>query len=97
MRSPKVSRLYLQVPPDEDENNWSDDRIWNEFRLRLAGLRAHNRWLADLCKEQPGRRGGIVQILSHTREILVGQRTGQDGLGTMLQFVTGLLMLALLD
>ncbi len=36
MRSPKVSRLYLQVPPDEDENAWSDDRIWNEFRTRLG-------------------------------------------------------------
>jgi p-hydroxybenzoate 3-monooxygenase len=36
MRSPTVSRLYLQVPPDEDENEWSDDRIWNEFRLRLG-------------------------------------------------------------
>ena len=36
MRSPKISRLYLQVPPDEDENSWSDDRIWNEFHLRLG-------------------------------------------------------------
>jgi p-hydroxybenzoate 3-monooxygenase len=36
MRSPKISRCYLQVPPDEDENNWSDDRIWNELKLRLG-------------------------------------------------------------
>ncbi len=36
MRSPTVSRLYLQVPPDEDENNWSDDRIWSEFHQRLG-------------------------------------------------------------
>jgi p-hydroxybenzoate 3-monooxygenase len=36
MRSPKVSRCYLQVPPDEDENAWSDDRIWTELELRLG-------------------------------------------------------------
>ncbi len=36
MRSPKVSRCYLQVPPDEDEANWSDDRIWSELELRLG-------------------------------------------------------------
>jgi p-hydroxybenzoate 3-monooxygenase len=39
MRSPTVSRLYLQVPPDEDINGWSDDRIWSELshRLELGG------------------------------------------------------------
>ena len=34
-----------------------------EFRLRLAGLRAHNRWLAEWCARLPGRRAGIGQIL----------------------------------
>jgi p-hydroxybenzoate 3-monooxygenase len=36
MRSPKLTRLYIQVPHDEDIANWSDDRIWSELRLRLA-------------------------------------------------------------
>lgn len=36
MRSPEVSRLYLQVPPDEHISNWSDDRIWDELRIRMA-------------------------------------------------------------
>ena len=36
MRSPTVSRLYLQCRPDEDINEWSDDRIWDELRTRLA-------------------------------------------------------------
>jgi predicted TIM-barrel fold metal-dependent hydrolase len=31
--------------------------------LRLAGLRAHNRWLAEWCAEYPGRRAGVGQIL----------------------------------
>jgi p-hydroxybenzoate 3-monooxygenase len=35
MRSPDVSRLYLQVAPDEDLANWPEDRIWEELRLRL--------------------------------------------------------------
>ena len=35
----------------------------SEYPLRLAGLRAHNRWLADWCAELPGRRAGIGQIL----------------------------------
>ncbi|MGA1541812.1 MAG: amidohydrolase family protein [Ilumatobacteraceae bacterium] len=29
---------------------------------RWAGLRAHNRWLADFCNETPGRRAGVAQI-----------------------------------
>lgn len=34
-----------------------------EFERRLAGLRAHNRWLAEFCAEAPDRRAGIGQIL----------------------------------
>jgi predicted TIM-barrel fold metal-dependent hydrolase len=34
-----------------------------EFELRLAGLRAHNRWLAQWCAELPERRAGVGQIL----------------------------------
>jgi p-hydroxybenzoate 3-monooxygenase len=36
MRSPGVSRLYLQVPAREDIAAWSDDRIWDELRTRMA-------------------------------------------------------------
>ncbi len=35
MRSPTISRLYLQCAPDEDLAAWSDDRIWTELRTRL--------------------------------------------------------------
>jgi p-hydroxybenzoate 3-monooxygenase len=35
MRSPTVSRLYLQCMPDEDVEAWSDDKIWDELRSRL--------------------------------------------------------------
>ena len=36
MRSATVSRLYLQVPPDEDVEQWSDDRIWESLATRLG-------------------------------------------------------------
>src|SRR5215208_4299169 len=36
MRSPTISRLYLQVPPDEQIEDWSDDRIWDELQTRFA-------------------------------------------------------------
>jgi p-hydroxybenzoate 3-monooxygenase len=36
MRSPTVSRLYIQVPDGEQIAGWSDDRIWNELQTRLA-------------------------------------------------------------
>jgi predicted TIM-barrel fold metal-dependent hydrolase len=45
------SNLTASVPSAED------------YRLRLAGLRAHNRWLTDWCSRLPGRRAGIGQVL----------------------------------
>ncbi|MFG2793617.1 4-hydroxybenzoate 3-monooxygenase [Streptomyces sp. NPDC048419] len=36
MRSPHVSRLYLQVPNGTDTEDWSDDRIWDELADRFA-------------------------------------------------------------
>jgi p-hydroxybenzoate 3-monooxygenase len=36
MRSPSVSRLYLQVDPTEKIEDWSDDRIWEGLSTRFA-------------------------------------------------------------
>ena len=36
IRSMEVSRLYLQVEPDDDVVNWSDDRVWEELSVRLT-------------------------------------------------------------
>jgi p-hydroxybenzoate 3-monooxygenase len=36
LRSPQVSRLYLQVDPTDEIANWPDDRIWSELQTRLA-------------------------------------------------------------
>lgn len=36
MRSPTVSRLYLQVPNGTDPADWPDERVWDELDARLA-------------------------------------------------------------
>jgi predicted TIM-barrel fold metal-dependent hydrolase len=65
----------LMQPPAANEGDL--DRRW-------AGLRAHNRWLADFCSRAPGRRAGIAQILLHdvdaaVREIRWAKDTGLTG------------------
>ncbi len=35
MRSPEITRLYLQVPPDTDADDWPDDRVWQEAATRM--------------------------------------------------------------
>jgi len=50
MRSPTVTRLYLQCDPAEEIANWSDDRIWEELLLRL---RSADGWAPNV--------GGITQ------------------------------------
>ena len=36
MRSPTITRLYLQVPPDEPIERWPDDAIWDEMMIRMS-------------------------------------------------------------
>ena len=36
LRSPELSRLYLQVEPDDDIAEWPDERIWEELQTRFA-------------------------------------------------------------
>jgi p-hydroxybenzoate 3-monooxygenase len=36
MRTPDISRLYLQCAPQESLDRWSDDRVWEELEKRLA-------------------------------------------------------------
>ena len=37
-------------------------RTREEYEFRFAGLRAHNRWMADFCRDSPDRRAGFAQI-----------------------------------
>jgi len=38
MRSPQLSRLYIQCTPDEDIRLWPDEKIWRELQARLASV-----------------------------------------------------------
>jgi predicted TIM-barrel fold metal-dependent hydrolase len=40
---------------------------------RWAGVRAHNRWLAEFCQEAPGRRAGVFQIMLHDIDAAVAE------------------------
>jgi p-hydroxybenzoate 3-monooxygenase len=39
MRGPELSRLYFQCAPDEEIDQWSDARIWEELSIRLGSVR----------------------------------------------------------
>ncbi|HWE57624.1 MAG TPA: amidohydrolase family protein [Acidimicrobiales bacterium] len=49
---PFFPSFVLFAPPPSEE----------DYPRRLAGIRAHNRWLADFVAESPERRAGIGQI-----------------------------------
>ncbi|MCH2172994.1 amidohydrolase [Myxococcota bacterium] len=53
--------------------------IGHDYERRWAGIRAANRWLADFCKEVPGRRAGIAQIfLPYVEESVEEIRWAKD-------------------
>lgn len=71
MRSPSISRLYLQCDHDEDIENWSDARIWNELHKRLGGARK----LVEGKMLQKGitpMRSFVVEPMQHGRLFLAG-------------------------
>ena len=59
--------IVIARPPTKDE-----------YELRWAGIKAHNRWLADFCSLAPHRRAGIAQIFLNDVEAAVEEeRTWQ--------------------
>ncbi|MGA2456006.1 MAG: 4-hydroxybenzoate 3-monooxygenase [Terriglobales bacterium] len=86
MRTPHISRLYLQCKPDENIDLWSDDRIWQELQIRLAS----NGWILTegqiLQKSVTGMRSFVVEPMQYGRLFLAGDSahivppTGAKGL-----------------
>ncbi|MEP7183180.1 MAG: 4-hydroxybenzoate 3-monooxygenase [Betaproteobacteria bacterium] len=62
MRSPEITRLYVQVAPDDHLANWSDDRIWQELHTRLE---TGDGWR---LKEGPVLEKGITPMRSFVCE-----------------------------
>ncbi|MFE7894920.1 4-hydroxybenzoate 3-monooxygenase [Streptomyces sp. NPDC057412] len=87
MRSPSVSRLYLQVPEGTDVRDWPDDRVWDELAARFA---VDDDW--TLCrgpitaKSVTPMRAFVHEPMRHGRLLLAGDAahivppTGAKGL-----------------
>jgi p-hydroxybenzoate 3-monooxygenase len=82
MRSPTVSRLYLQVPNDDSLEGWPDERIWAELRVRIGKVnegRIFDRSIAPM-------RSNVCEPMQHGRLFLAGDAahivpaTGAKGL-----------------
>jgi p-hydroxybenzoate 3-monooxygenase len=94
MRSPTVSRLYLQVRADERIGDWSDARIWTELQTRLA---AEGWTLADgpvIEKSISAMRSFVVEPMQFGRLFLSGDAahivppTGAKGMNLALRDVS---------
>ncbi|MEU6129830.1 4-hydroxybenzoate 3-monooxygenase [Saccharopolyspora sp. NPDC047091] len=95
MRTPQVSRLYLQVPPDTDARDWPDDRIWDELDLRFAvdgDWRLERGPITD--KSVTPMRSFVAEPLRYGRLLLAGDAahivppTGAKGLNLAVADVT---------
>jgi p-hydroxybenzoate 3-monooxygenase len=86
MRSPTLTRLYLQVRPDEDLAEWPDDRIWDELgrRFALEGWTLNTGEILE--KGVTPMRSFVVEPMQHGRLFLAGDAahivpaTGAKGL-----------------
>ena len=87
MRTPEITRLYLQCAPDEDLAQWPDARIWEELQTRLAtrdGRRLTEG--AILQKGVTGMRSFVAEPMRYGRLYLAGDAahivppTGAKGL-----------------
>jgi p-hydroxybenzoate 3-monooxygenase len=87
MRSPHISRLYIQCKPDEDINDWSDEQIWCELRTRLASASGWNLTEGPVQqKGVTGMRSFVVEPMQYGNLFLAGDSahivppTGAKGL-----------------
>jgi p-hydroxybenzoate 3-monooxygenase len=87
MRSPEITRLYLQCTPDEDLTQWPDDRIWEEL---CARIRTEDGWAPAvgpvIQKGVTGMRSFVAEPMQFGRLFLAGDAahivppTGAKGL-----------------
>ncbi len=86
MRSLELSRLYVQCRPDEELDEWPDDRIWEELQLRLGLDGWTLREGAVLEKGVTGMRSYVAEPMRYGRLFLAGDAahivppTGAKGL-----------------
>ena len=86
LRSPTRSRMYIQCAPDENIDEWPDERIWEELQARTA----LDGWTLDegpvLEKGVTGMRSFVAEPMQHGNLFLAGDAahivppTGAKGL-----------------
>jgi len=62
LRSPELSRLYVQCGPEDTVEDWPDERVWSELHLRLA---RNDGWT---LKEGPVIEKGLAPLRSFVAE-----------------------------
>ena len=62
MRSPTLSRYYIQVPLEDNTGNWPDERFWTELKARYP------RELADAIVTGPSIEKSIAPLRSYVAE-----------------------------
>jgi p-hydroxybenzoate 3-monooxygenase len=86
MRSPTISRLYIQCPPEEEISAWPDQRIWTELHKRFEIAGWELREGPVLQKSITGMRSFVVEPMQCGRLFLAGDSahivppTGAKGL-----------------
>jgi p-hydroxybenzoate 3-monooxygenase len=87
MRSPTISRFYLQVPPDADVAEWPDERVWAELKARLETVPGFTLTTGEIIeKGVTPMRGFVTEPMQHGRLYLAGDAahivppTGAKGL-----------------
>ncbi len=74
MRSPELSRLYIQCDPEEDLSKWPDERVWSELQQRLH-TNGDNWNLTEgpvLQKGVTAMRSFVVEPMQYGRLFLTG-------------------------
>ncbi|MEV0821602.1 4-hydroxybenzoate 3-monooxygenase [Nonomuraea rubra] len=87
MRSPTVSRFYLQVPADARLEDWPDERIWAELRTRLETVPGFTLATGEIMERGiTPMRGFVAEPMQYGRLYLAGDAahivppTGAKGL-----------------
>jgi p-hydroxybenzoate 3-monooxygenase len=96
MRSPQLTRLYLQCPPDDTIDHWSDRRIWDELqgRMDMPGWSLQEGPLVD--KAITELRSFVIEPMQYRRLYLAGDAahivppTGAKGMNLAIADARGL-------
>ncbi len=87
MRTPQISRLYIQCTPDEDLSLWPDEKIWQELQIRLSSKEGWKLIEGPVLQKNVAKMHSfVVEPMQYSRLFLAGDAahivppTGAKGL-----------------